>query len=277
MTRLRTEDIEHILKELETYDQQLLNRTGNTLRGIACHAVDLRDDELEKIVKSFRICVIPLTCGRGVINRFSATVSGIISHLGFQSFVAQHSDAAGIAEACERKSDIVFLADDDRFVAINVQTKYVADNAEMTAKGFVAGLDLLAGGLEGKNVLVLGCGEVGRCTARTLVTKGVLASVCDINPQRTSAVQEKIMDEQKTTIQIDNHWRSTPGKYQYLIDATNSANCIDARVITSDTYVAVPGVPCGLSSEAREKLFDRYLHDPLQIGVATMVLDACKQ
>ena len=277
MTRLRTEDIKHISQELKAYDQQLLNKTGNALKGIALHAVDLLDYEFEEIIKSFKVCVIPLTCGQGVINRFSDTVSGIISHLGFHSFVAQKSDGVGIAEAFEKKSDIIFLADDYRFVAINVHTKYVSDNDEMTAKGFVAGLDLMAGGLKGKNVLVIGCGKVGSYTAKILVIMGVLVSVCDINPQPASTLQKEIADVLNITIQIDNHWHSTPGKYHCIIDATPAADLIDSTVITPETCVAVPGVPCGLSPEARKKLSNRYLHDPLQIGVATMVIDACKQ
>ena len=277
MTRLRTEDIKHIPQELKVYDQQLLDKTGNTLKGIASHAVDLPDNEFKEIVKSFEVCVIPLTCGQGVINRFCATVSGIISHLGFHSFAARHSDAAGIAEAFEKKSDIILLADDNRFVAINVHTKYVSDNIEMTAKGFVAGLDLMASGLKGKTVLVIGCGEVGCYTAKILVNMGVLVSVCDINPQLASTLQKEIADVLKTIIQIDNSWHSASVKYQYIIDATPAVDLIDASVITPDTCVAAPGVPCGLSSEARKILSNRYLHDPLQIGVATMVIDACKQ
>lgn len=276
MTRLRTEDIEHIPQALKAYDRQLLSKTGHTLKGIACHALGLCDDELEEIVASCKACVIPLTCGQGVIDRFCRTVSKIISHLGFHSFVAQHSDAAGIAEAFEKKSDIILLADDHRFVAINVHTKYVSDNIEMTAKGFVAGLDLMASGLKDKNALVIGCGELGRHTAKTLAAMGVLVSVCDINPQLASTLQKEIVDELGTVIQIDNDWRSTPGKYPHIIDATPSTELIDASMIMHDTYVAVPGVPCGLSSEARKIISNRYLHDPLQIGVAGMVIDACK-
>ena len=218
-----------------------------------------------------------MTCGQGLIDRFSDTVSEIISHLGFHSLVAQHTDVAGIAEAFEQKSDIILLADDSRFVAINVHTKHVSDNIEMTAKGFVAGLDLMAGGLKGENALVIGCGPLGSYVAKALVKMGVLVSVCDIHPQRTSTLQKEIADELKTIIEIDNSWHSPPGKYLYMIDATPSADFIDVSVFTLDTYVAVPGLPSGLSSEARKKLSNRYLHDPLQIGVATMVIDACKQ
>ena len=276
MTRLRAEDIKNISQELKEYDQELLKKTGNTLKGIALHAIGLSDYEFEEIVKSFNICVVPLTCGQGVIKLFSETVSGIISHLGFHSFVAQNPDAAGIAEAFEKKSDIIFLADDDRFVAINLHTQYVSDNDEMTAKGFLAGLDLMAGGLKGKNVMVIGCGPLGGYAAKALVKAGVMVSVCDIHPQCASTLQKEIADELKTIIEIDNSWQSPPGKYRYMIDATPSADFIDVSMITPDTYVAVPGFPSGLSSEARKKISNRYLHDPLQIGVATMVIDACK-
>jgi len=277
MTRLHTENIEHILQELEEYDQELSDKTGKTLKGIALHAIGLHDDEFEETVRTLKVCVIPLSCGQGIINRFCDTVSGIIRHLGFHSFVARNSDAAGIAEALGKEADIIVLADDYRFVAINVHTKYVSDNNEMTAKGFVAGLDLMGGGLKDKNALVIGCGEVGSYTAKMLVGMGVVVAVCDINPQLSLTLQKEIKDELKAVVEIDDHRHLTSGKYRYIIDATSSADFIDASMIGPDTYVAVPGVPCGLSSEARRKVSNRYLHDPLQIGVATMVIDACRE
>ena len=277
MTRLLTEDIDHIRQELEEYDQQLMKKTGNTLREIALQAVGPLGCEFEEIVKSLKVCVIPLTCGMGVIDSFSNTVSGIINHLGFHSFVAQNPDAAGIVEAFEEQSDIIFLADDYRFVAINVHSNRISDNTEMTARGFVTGLDLMARGLKGNNALVIGCGPVGRYCAKILISKGALVSVLDINTQLASALQKEITDELNTNIHIDNNLSMTLGRYQCIIDATDSADFIDQSMITNDTYVVVPGMPCGLSSEARKKITDRYLHDPLQIGVATMVIDACKQ
>ncbi|MCP4451334.1 MAG: 3-methylornithyl-N6-L-lysine dehydrogenase PylD, partial [Planctomycetes bacterium] len=268
---------DHILQDLNAYDQRLLKQTGHTLAGIACHAHGLSDDQLAVMVESFKVCVIPLTCGQGMIHGFSATVSGIISHLGFDAWVTQASDAAGMAEAYERKADIILLADDDRFVAINVHTQSVSDNSEMTARGFVAGLDLMAKGLKGKEVLVIGCGAVGCFTVRTLAAMGVPVSVCDIKPQLALTLQHQIMDELGTAIHIDNDWHVTPGRYPLLIDATPASDVIDAPVITVHTCVAVPGVPCGLSLDVRTTLSHRILHDPLQIGVATMMIDACKR
>jgi len=144
----------------------------------------------------------------------------------------------------------------------------------MTAKGFVAGLDLMTGGLEGQETLVIGCGDLGRCSVKTLIAMGARVSVCDINHQVTLSLQEEIQDKLKTSVYIDNDWRSAPRKYAYIIDATPAADFIDASMVAQNTYIAVPGVPCGLSPAVRGKLPDRYLHDPLQIGVATMVLDA---
>lgn len=277
MTRLRTADIEHIPNGLKAYDERLLLATGSGLKAIALFATNVSEDDFEEMVKSLKICVIPMTCGQGAIGGFSDTVSEIITHLGFNSYVTQNSDAAGIAEAFEKKSDVIMLADDNRFVAINVHTKYVSDNSEMTARGFVAGLDLMAAGLKGETVLVLGCGEVGCHTVKVLVDMGVSVVVCDVDPGLALDLQKEIADVDSVTIQIDDSWNSWPGEYQYIIDATPTADLIDAAVITSDTFVAIPGVPCGLSLDAREKISNRYIHDPLQIGVATMVIDACKK
>jgi 3-methylornithyl-N6-L-lysine dehydrogenase len=274
LTRLRTEDVQRIPQALAAYDQQLISKTGSTLKGIACHALSLPGTPFTEIVTSSKVCVLPMTCGQGVIGCFCDAVSSIIDHLGFSSFVARQSDAAGMAEAFEKKADIIVLADDDRFVAINVHTRYVSDNAEMAARGFVAGLDLMGNGLTGKNVLVIGCGDVGCHTARTLVTMGVRVSVYDIDPHRAQALQREISDEMIVTIQMDNTWHASPGKYPYIIDATPSTDVIDAALITRDTTIAIPGVPCGLSPDARKQLSHRCLHDPLQIGVATMVIDA---
>ena len=272
MTRLRSEDVAHIRCELNAYDQQLIDKTGKDLKGVASYAVGVSDGEFAEIVTSNKVCIVPMTCGQGVIDGFSDAVSGIVSHLGFDSFVAENTDAAGLAEAFEKKSDIIMLADDDHFMAMNVHTSYVSDNSEMTAKGFVAGLDLMAGGFEGKNVLVLGCGDVGSHTTKILADMDVSVTVCDVDHQLSLTLQKEIPG-----VQIDNDWRLTPEKYRYIIDATQAMDLIEATVITPDTYVAVPGVPCGLNDEVKKKLVNRYIHDPLQIGVAVMVIDACKK
>jgi pyrrolysine biosynthesis protein PylD len=179
-----------------------------------------------------------------------------------------------MAEALAKKADIILMADDDRFVAIKVNAGYVSDNTEMTAKGFVAGLDLMTEGVESQEALVIGCGNLGRYSVKALLALGAQVSVCDIDCQVALGLQQEMQDQLQGIVTIDNDWRLASGEYRYVIDATPAADFIDMSMITPDTWVAVPGLPCGLSPEAQDKLSNRYLHDPLQIGVATMVLDA---
>ena len=60
------------------------------------------------------------------------------------------------------------------------------------------------------------------------------------------------------------------------VEATDAAGIINAVDISPQTFIAAPGVPLGLSRDAQYKCSDRLIHDPLQIGVATMVLNACQ-
>ena len=46
---------------------------------------------------------------------------------------------------------------------------------------------------------------------------------------------------------------------------------IEAKHIQPTTAIAAPGVPLGLSPEAQTRIESRLIHDPLQIGVATMM------
>jgi pyrrolysine biosynthesis protein PylD len=56
-----------------------------------------------------------------------------------------------------------------------------------------------------------------------------------------------------------------------IFDATNTGDHIHIDRITKSTLVAAPGMPCGITAAARRVLGNRLLHDPLHIGVATMV------
>jgi pyrrolysine biosynthesis protein PylD len=66
-------------------------------------------------------------------------------------------------------------------------------------------------------------------------------------------------------------------RHRCIIDASPATDIIDERHINQDTYISAPGMPSGLSPEALSKISDRFLHDPLQIGVATMIVEAVKE
>ena len=117
MTRLRTKDIEQIASTLDQYDRRLREVTGHTLRDLARHALGLSNRDCEEMARRFKVSVVPMTCGQGIIPGFCEAVSAIVSHLGFQSHVTRATDATGLAEACETGADCLLFADDQRFVA----------------------------------------------------------------------------------------------------------------------------------------------------------------
>ena len=277
MTRLKTLDIAKISAELNQYDKELLVKTGCNLRGIACRSAGVEEKNAQDLIASVKVGVIPMTCGQGVIRGFADTVQQIVAHIGFNAFVTRHTDVAGLAEAFEKKSDLIMLSDDDRFVAINVKSRRLVDNADATGKGYVTGLNLMTGGLKGKNVLVIGCGPVGRSAVIALVRLGVAVSVCDTHRARCDQLAREIRDLMDAEIRIEIELNLALIRYRCIIDASPAADFIDERHIARDTYISAPGMPSGFSPEALSKISDRLLHDPLQIGVATMIVETVKE
>lgn len=274
MTRLKSQNIADINARLDRYDAELKVKTGNTLLGIACHAVGMGEKIVQDLTASAKVGVVPMTCGKGVIAGFADTVRQIAAHIGFNAFVTRHTDAAGIAEAFENKTNILMMADDNRFVALHLNQYRVIDNAVATGKGFAAGLDLMSGGLKGKRCLVIGCGPVGQNAASALIQFGADVSVYDINQQKCKRVAEQLNRSFNTPIEVETSLEFALSRHRFLVETTNSTNVIDEKDITPETYIAAPGIPLGLSAAAYEKAMDRLLHDPLQIGVAAMLLSA---
>ena len=92
-------------------------------------------------------------------------VAAILGHLGCDAWVTAQPDVRGWQAAVAGGAEVIFAADDYRFVALNIRTGVCVDDDPATADGFVAALDAAAGGVGGRNVLVLGLGPVGRAAA----------------------------------------------------------------------------------------------------------------
>ncbi len=276
MTRLTAADVINISAELDTYDRELLKKTGCTLLGIACKAAGVDEIEVATAMGSLTIGVVPMDCGQGTIEGFCDAVKQIVQHLGCKAFVASHSDASGIAEAFEKKCDIIFLADDYRFVAITRNGGRVVDNSLATAKGFVAGLSLMMGGLAGRQVLVIGCGRVGRDAASLLISEGARVAACDIKRRRVLELAAEVETLHHARIQVEDRMAGITTKYDGLLDATPAAEIIEPKHVNIHTCISAPGVPHGVCSRVLEMIGGRFLHDSLQIGVATMVVEAAK-
>jgi len=277
MTRLQSNDILNIPSQLEAYDEELLAKTGHNLRQIACRAVELKEEDGLAVISRLRVGVVPIRWGQGVIEGFCEATAGIISHLGFDTFVAGQADISGLAEAYETNADVIFLSDDNDFVALNTSTRQYVHNAEATGKGFAAGLDLMVGGLAGQKVLVLGCGSVGRSATSTILSYGAKPSIYDINSEYSRELMGSISGPDSDRITIERDVGAAVAGHTLIVDATTAAEIIHTVDISPHTFIAAPGMPLGLSRDALEKVSDRLLHDPLQIGVATMGMAIVKQ
>ena len=273
MTRLTAEDIKGIARRLDKYDMELFKKTGCTLLGLACHTFGIPEQVLKSIAASVEVGIIPFQSGQGIIEGFSQTLESIARHLGFKVFVTNNTDVAGMAEAVERNAEVIMMADDQRFIALNIKSNRMSDNAIATAKGYVAGLDLMAGGLEGQKVLVIGCGAVGQSATLAVLQRNAEVSVFDINPSHSYKLAREIYKAMRKKITVETDLNMALQRYHLLVEATNAPRIIDAHYIRPDAHVAAPGIPLGLTPNAVEKISSRLLHDPLQIGAAVMAVD----
>ncbi len=269
MTRLREEDVFDISDSLQEYDQKLVDQVGKSLSGIAAHANGVSEKRICDLHQAIPVAVIPITCGEGIINGFSRSVQKIIEFMGFTSFVTGLKDVGGLAEAVEKGAKVVFLADDDHFVAINIAAGKVVDNGKATGKGYAAALDLMSGGLRDKEVLLIGAGPVGMGAAEYMSAHGARIFVYDINQEQAENLIKTVPG-----IQIVQDFYDSLPEYKLLFDATPAAEIIGAEYIDEDTMVAAPGIPLGLSRGCLPLIAGRLVHDALEIGVATMLFDS---
>ena len=276
MTRLKEADMDPILGRLEGYDARLKRKTGASLRQLACRAAGAEEALIMDLLERVRFAAVPVRAGLGLIAGFSDTVAGIVSHLGFQTFVTESCDVAGMAEGIERGGDVLMLADDDRFVAVTPEGRHVVDNTLATAQGFVAGLELMKGNLSGAPALVLGCGPLGVAAARALVERGAEVALCDPRHDRIMAALGQMGPGAADRIRIEDA-DDVPAAlrgYELILDATNAGGFMESAHLGPNAVVAAPGLPCALTPEAMAECEERILHDVLEIGTATMAVQA---
>ncbi len=273
MTRLQPPDVAGIPSSLERFDRELLRRSGLTLRGLACRAARLDEGVLAATAASLTVRVVPMDCGQGLLAGFPEAVAAVAAHLGFRAGVTASSDAAGLAEAYEAGADLLLLADDRRFVAVDARRRRVTDNDGATGRGFAAGLEALAGGLRGREVLVIGCGPVGRAAARFLAEQGARLGLCDLRRERAETAARELAS---APARAEGDLPGALRRYTLLLDATPAGSFIREDWLAAGAAVSAPGVPLGLTPEAARKVGDRLLHDPLQTGVAAMLAEAVR-
>jgi 3-methylornithyl-N6-L-lysine dehydrogenase len=284
VTRLTTDDIETLSDQLIDFDERLKRQTGRDMLGIACHGANISRKNIQDKMDNLTMAVVTITAGLGKITGFAQTIKDILSHLGFTAFIPPQTDAAGLALAIENKADIIFMADDNRYFAINLKNGLLVDNIQATGNVFAAALDLMAKGVKGKSVLVIGAGPVGMASAQTLVEFGACVSVhdkdrvkcqksCDAMNKSLTKKIEPVHDFEPDDYKSDD-LESIRNTFNFFIEATNAKDVITSVMVNPETFIAAPGVPLGVTQNAMKKAGNQILYDPLQLGTAAMAVRA---
>lgn len=272
MTRLYYEIIKDIPSSLQELDRDLLRGTGHTLLSLAARTTNEPSATVEREIKNYTAAVVPVSSGAGVIPGFTDAVTAILRHIGLTAFVTRQSDVAGIGEAFDSGAEIFFAADDRQFLAFNLNSSRVVDNARATAAGFVQALAAAAetGGtpLAGREALVLGLGPVGAGAVAELQGLGAQVWVFDTDAAKLQAFAAS------HDVRAAGDIGAAMDKIDYVLDATPAADIIDAGMLRAATVISCPGVPHGLTPPALEKISSRFIHDNLPLGVAVMAVQS---
>ncbi|CAA7603423.1 D-isomer specific 2-hydroxyacid dehydrogenase, NAD binding domain protein [Acididesulfobacillus acetoxydans] len=264
MTRLTGTDLADLELNIEQYDTNLGKIIGIGLLELVCLAARITADDFVAARQSHLVAVVPVTSGAGIIPFFAQSVRTVLSHLGFNAIVTRQSDVAGVAEAVDKGATILFMADDRKFIALNLGNQVMVDNAAATARGYVTALNCMGRGLRGQEVLVIGAGEVGGKAISDLQELGAKVVVAEIKHDRAASLHE-------AGVQLVSGGKEVFPDFRYILIAAPVGGFLHLKDLHPQVSIAAPGIPMGLTGGAYEVLQDRIVHDPLQIGVGTML------
>jgi len=266
MTRLTETDVTTLTRELESVEDRLHEATGMGLRDIALRSVTDGDRCVQ--LRGARVAAVPMSSGEGVIPGFSACVVATLLHLGCDAWATTQSDVSGIQAAVAAGAEVLFLADDLRFIALHVARSLTVDNDHATADGYVTALEAAAGDLDGRDVLVLGVGSVGRAAVRRLTALSATVHVAEPDAERIEAARAVGLEFEVVTL------ADGLARCDAVFDASPAEGVIDAADVRPGMVAAVPGMPSAFTAAARELLGVRHMHEPLALGVAVMAARA---
>ena len=269
MTRLKTNDIRDISCTLHSYDMEVKKTLGVSLEQIAKRAVMIMNNNSInkkdfKPNKDIMVAVIPITSGLGIIDGFSESVRDILRYCGANVFITENSDVAGIKEAYQKGAGLIFMADDNVCASFCLEGKVYSDNGYATGIGFAAALEIMMDGAIGKEVLILGAGSVGIASAIYFSRIGAIPVLCDL-------IEEKAVNASKNIINSRIETSGNINKYKYILDASTSEGFIKDENVSTYTKISAPGIPLGVTNEAKQKAV--VFHNPLELGIMTMYFD----
>lgn len=263
MTRLITEWINDIQGKAKEKEAALKEKTGLNYLSLAAKASGWSVSDMERAAQQIKVGVVPVTAGEGIIGSFSEAVAAVTFTMGFRSFVTECCDVGGIFEAHKKEADLLFMADDDRYIAFNLNKKKMADNNVATAAGYLTALEEAHGPLVGKEVLLLGFGILGQEFLKRLMKKGISVTGWDIDENRLKAMGwsgASILDKPENM-----------QRFKVVIDTTNQGGWIHKGMLHPEAWIASPGIPLSLDEETYAEYEKRIIHDYLEIGTAAML------
>lgn len=267
MTRLKTEWITYMLDGMEDYNRDLCGKTGMELSGLIMRIFGVSPEEYDAAGRCHRVAVVPVTQGEGIICSFSESVAAITESAGFETIVTEHTDIDGIYDAVRSGCDILFFADDSRYLALNIRQGRVSDNNYATALGFVEILSAMAEksgrNLKEEKLLQIGCGIVGKEAAEILKSRGIAFDLYDKNPGAVSVLADFSGHVLSDRAEIRN--------YPFVLDFTNEGNWLHREELCGNVLYASPGVPYSMDGEAADFFEKQSVHDNLEIGTAVML------
>lgn len=260
MTRLTPAMIDNVALSLKDRDALLRSELGVDLQMLAFEAAGLSPEPYSELPL---VAVVPMSCGKGIIEGFADTVSAIVNHMGFRSFVTKSANASGLAEAYQSGAGIIMTADDEEFIAIDVRTNRLTTNTLCTALGYVEALRMAEGTLWGKDVAVIGVGRVGGEVVKLLESYGVRIHIYDNDSRRCQDISAIHSD-----IVIHDNLASAVTSSRLVINC--SPSFIRSEWLQESSIVSWPGMPFKLIGD-NGRTDHIIIHDPLELGVAVMV------
>ena len=269
MSRLQESWLTNLKRDIAAYENELLQKTGLDFSGIAAAANGISRDIIRKAAETFGVAVVTVTAGRGEIGRFAESIAAILSQTGFRADVMPYTDIHGLYSAYNTPGiDFVFLADDDRYVGIDINRRRVSENSRATARGFVAALNAMCPrGLQGNEILVMGCGVVGTIAAQNLASIGATPVLFDKTDAAMRIGEQFAFPVCRGQEEIR--------RYPYVYDATSEGGWLTPELLHENVTIAAPGVPLSLTEDALRKHGGRLVHDLLHIGTLAMIGELC--
>ncbi len=268
MTRLTKNEVKDIKGTIKDHSDEIKEKTGLSLQELAAQIAKMGRKEFSQTIESKKVAAITITSGQGEIGHFAESVAAIIEEVGAKIIMPAGTDVVAISSACQAGGDILFMADDNKFIGLNLENRKIGENKFSTALGYITMLEAFSvkkygETIKGKKVLVLGYGDIGKISCDILTSMGAIPVTYDIEAEKNKQAEERGLKVLCSKEEIS--------EYKYVLDGTSQGSWMSLNMINEDALISSFGVPPSLDEEDKETIKDRIITDTLAIGVATML------